>query len=288
MKPILEHLPRQANESFVARAFDYPYFPTPWHYHPELELVYIREGHGTRFIGDDISEFEPGNFAFIGANVPHVYRSAKGFYEPVPVGRSRSYVVHFLPESLGSGVLDLPEAEAIRALFGQSLYGLEIRGETSRRALRLMEELFEKRGLERWLLLVRILVRLAQSTELKPISTHISVRQTGHDSDRLSRVFDYVLAHYQQEIRLDDMAHMVALTPSSFSRYFRQRTKKSFVNFVTEVRLTHACKLLREGRTAITDVCFEAGFNNVSNFNRHFKRFYGLSPLAYQQQYREG
>lgn len=288
MKPILEHLPRQADESFVARAFDYPYFPMPWHYHPELELVYITEGHGTRFIGDSITEFRPGTFAFIGANVPHFHRSAKEFYDPDPPNRCRSMVVQFLPEALGEGFLNLPEAAAVRALFERSLYGLEIRGRTNLEARRRLEELFGSRGLQRWLMLVQLLTLLAESDEVENIANQVIISRNVQDSDRLGKVFDYVMANYHREIRLDDMAHLVALTPSSFSRYFRQRTKKSFVNFVTEVRLTQACKLLRDGGVSVTDACYEAGFNNVSNFNRHFKNFYQMSPLAYQQRFRQG
>ena len=128
MKPALEHLPREKNQSFVVKDFDYKYYPTPWHYHPELEIVLVTESTGKRFIGDNISDFKPGNLALLGSNIPHTYRNDDKYYEAGSKLKAKSIVIHFTAGSLGNDFLALPEASALGKLFEQSAYGIEING----------------------------------------------------------------------------------------------------------------------------------------------------------------
>jgi AraC-like DNA-binding protein len=286
MKPILEHLPKQVNESFVMREFEYAYFPMPWHYHPEYELVYVVESSGTRFIGSTISEFEAGSFSLIGQNVPHVYRNRPEFYQPDYSLQARSIVVHFLPQSLGEDFLRLPEAAMIQELLARSQFGLDVTGNTHRKGKAILYKMLTHKGMHRWLLLIELLQLLAESNELVRISHSNLSSQNPDDASRLNQVFDYIFTHFTRDIRQEEVACLLAMTNSSFSRYFKQRTHKSFIEFVTQVRLAHAGKLLIGGDLSIIDICFRSGFNNVSNFNRHFKRFYGLNPQSYQKRFR--
>src|SRR6476646_6374899 len=128
MRPALEHLPKEKDQSFVVKFFDYHYYPTPWHYHPEMEIVLVTESTGKRFIGDHISDFKPGNLALIGSNIPHTYRNDDKYYDKDSPLRAKSIVVHFTEESLGQDFLDLPEGQVLRGLFEQAAYGLEISG----------------------------------------------------------------------------------------------------------------------------------------------------------------
>lgn len=284
MEPILEHLPKQKEESFVVKSFDYRYFPTPWHYHPEFELVLVTAGTGKRFIGDHICDFAPGNLALIGPNLPHTYHNDEKYYEENSRLRAKSIVVHFLEESLGAGFLSLPESGQLRKLLSQSARGLDITGKTNRAVSDRMKELVSLNGLSRWLKLVEILHILAAAGEYHYISRIPVNGQNEKEDGRMAKVMDYVLKNYTSEISVNDVARLLNMADNSFSRYFSQRTRKTFTSFVNEVRLNHACKLLIENRLSVAQICFECGFNNLSNFNKHFKELYGRTPLAYRKQ----
>lgn len=286
MKAILEHLPRASTESFVAMNFDYSYFPTPWHYHPEYELVLVTESTGKRFIGDDIREFGPGDLALIGPNLPHLYRNDPQYYAEGARLRASSIVVHFLPSSFGEGFIDLPEAAPILKLLQRSHLGIDVKGSANRLTRTMLGELVELTGMPRWLKLVEILQLLAGTEEYAAISRQPVKGLHENDGHRLNGVINMVMQSYHGDIRLEDAANLAGMTPPSFSRYFRQRTRKTFTNFVREIRLTHASKLLQEDLMSVTEVCFACGFNNVSNFNRQFRETYRMSPLAFRKQYR--
>ena len=288
MEPILEHLPKHKEESFVVKSFDYSYFPTPWHYHPEFELVLVTAGTGKRFIGDQICDFAPGNLALIGPDLPHTYHNDEKYYYHNSRLRARSIVVHFLERSLGADFLSLPESRPLRNLFIHSARGLEITGKLNKVVSERMKELVTLNGLARWLKLVEILHILAEEEEYNYISRMPVNGQNEKEGDRMGKVMDYVMKNFASEVRINDVAQLLNMADNSFSRYFSQRTRKTFTSFVNEVRLNHACKLLIENRLSIAQVCFECGFNNLSNFNKHFKELYRQTPLAYRKQYIAG
>jgi len=285
MKPVLEHLPLEAGESFVVKHFDYQYYPTPWHFHPEYELVLVTESTGRRFIGDEISDFGPGDLVFLGPSLPHLYRNDPAYYSNQCNQRAKSIVVHFLESSFGESFLALQEAQKISSLFGNSVRGLEITGETNTIINKKMHALCELSGFSRWLLLVEILHVLSESKDLKFISrTHVQGRNET-ESDRMNKVFEFIMKNFNRDITVEEVARHVNLAENSFSRYFSKRTRKTFIAFVNEVRLNYACKLLRENQVNISEICFQSGFNNLSNFNRQFKCLYKISPMTYRKQY---
>ena len=286
MKPVLEHLPLQPEESFVVKDFDYPYYPTPWHFHPEYEIVLVKESSGKRFIGDSVRDFEPGDLAFIGPNLPHLYRNDLIYYESEnSTLRARSIVVHFLESSFGQGFFSLPETRPLQSLFSKSRLGLNVIGDTREAAIEKLQALCTLTGFPRWLKLLELLHLLAGSIELETISrTHI-VGKNEMESDRMNKVFEFVMKNFEREITIAEIASHVNLAANSFSRYFSQRTRKSFISFVNEVRLTHATKLLQENVLSIAEICYSSGFNNLSNFNRQFKNVYQVSPLSYAKQF---
>jgi AraC-like DNA-binding protein len=283
----LEHLPPEPEESFVVKLFEYPYFPTPWHFHPEYEIVLVLDSSGKRFIGDSVSDFGPGDLTFIGPNLPHLYRNDAIYFDSEkfdPKG-ARSIVVHFLEKSLGSNFLSLPESKNIKNLFAKSQLGLDINGVTKSKCIDLLQEIVSLKGMPRWIKLIEILQLLSESEDLQPISQSFMIGKNEAESDRMNKVFEYVMNNFKNEINISDVADLVNLSPNSFSRYFSQRTRKSFVNFVNEVRLNHATKLLQENTKSVAEICFECGFNNLSNFNRQFKNKYQINPLAYNRQF---
>lgn len=288
MQPLLEHLPLSKDESFVVKNFDYKYYPNPWHFHPEYELVLVTESTGKRFIGDSISNFSPGNLAFIGPNLPHTYRNDDKYFNNSSKLRARSIVIHFMESSLGEDFLALPEARKLKELLTRSARGIEITGRLNKTVSEKMNEILELEGLQRWMKLVDILSSIASARSLKYISQSFMQGHNQKESGRMNKIFDFVLNNYTRDIRVNEVARIVNMAENSFSRYFSQRTRKTFSTFLAEIRLNHASKLLLENKMSVAEICFESGFNNLSNFNRQFLKQYKMNPLAYRKNYEEG
>jgi AraC-like DNA-binding protein len=245
--------------------------------------VLVTESTGKRFIGDSITDFSPGDLAFIGPNIPHLYRNHEAYYMGRKGVFAKSIVIHFLESSFGDNFLALPETKKLQKLFMRSTRGLAITGKTNNIVGRKMHELCEMSGLSRWIGLLEILDRLSQSKDTGYISNAIVKGKNEMESDRFNTVVEFVLKNFSREIMISEVAALVSLAENSFSRYFTLRTRKTFTAFVNEVRLSHACSLLAQSATTVTEICYECGFNNLSNFNRQFRLLYNTSPLQYRK-----
>jgi AraC-like DNA-binding protein len=284
MTPLLEHLPPEGGESFFAQAFDLPYFATPWHYHPEFELVLVARSQGKRFIGNSVSDFHDEHLTFLGPNLPHLYKNPSCYYDNNPDYRAQSIVIHFSEPSLG-GLMQLPQAKRIRHLFGLSSQGMDITGVTKKTIIRKMYDLLEVKGMARLILLLDILHRLSATGDYTLLSDPGIIGQNSSDTERLDKVFQYTFRNYEKDINLEEVAALVYMTRTSFCRWFSQRTKKTFFTFLNNMRLNQAGKLLIETDRSIADITYHCGFNNLSNFNRQFKAMFLQSPKAYRQVY---
>jgi AraC-like DNA-binding protein len=285
MNPVLEYLPPNSEESFFAQMFELPYFGTPWHYHPEYELVYVAESSGKRFIGNAVSDFQEGDLSLLGPNLPHLYRNDPAYYTPHSSLKARSVVIHFRETAIGQDLLALPQAGSIRKLLARSRKGLDIRGKTKEAVTAILYELLNARGMKRLILLLDILNILSESKDCKTITAIEIVGNNSMDTERLSVVFDHILRNFHQPIKLEDVARLVHMTPTSFCRFFKERTKRSFSSYLINVRLDHAKKRLIEGKSPIEQICYDSGYNNLSNFNRQFKEHASISPREYRQLY---
>ena len=288
MKPALEHLPREKNQSFVVKDFDYRYYPTPWHYHPELEIVLVTESTGKRLIGDSITDFKPGNLALLGANIPHTYRNDDIFYTAKSKLRAKSIVIHFTRDSLGSDFLSLPEASLLHKLFEQSSYGIEVSGKTNKRISNKLYDIVSTTGLKKWICLIEILHEFALAKkDSNPITQSPYTGFNEKESTRMCNVLNWVVANLENNISLDAAAVIASMNPNAFSRFFSLRTRKPFSEFVKELRLQKAAKLLIESDMPVTHICFECGYNNISNFNRQFLNYYKTNPVKYKKEFIE-
>jgi AraC-like DNA-binding protein/quercetin dioxygenase-like cupin family protein len=278
MKAHIQKLPLSENSSFIADTFITPYFETPWHYHSEYELVLIIKGHGTRFVGNHISAYEEGNLTFIGCDVPHLFRKENASET------GGSLVIHFREDFLGSAFMQATEMQKIVQLFRRSMMGLNITGATRALVSERMYHLLDLQGMDRLIMLLGILNILAQSTEMEMLSSAEVAGQNSQDNDRLNKVFDYVMTHFRNEIKLEEIAEIVHMSYSGFCRYFKNRTKKNFTHFVNEVRIGYSCKLLLEKDVSVAGACYGAGFNNLANFNEQFKKFLKVTPYQFKQK----
>ncbi|ODS80559.1 MAG: hypothetical protein ABS46_13875 [Cytophagaceae bacterium SCN 52-12] len=287
MKPMLEHLPREKGHSFVVCNFEYGYYPTPWHYHPEYEIVLVTESRGKRFIGDSVTDFKEGDLVLIGPDLPHTYRNSEEHYQAQSMLRARSIVVHFRKDSISDNLLDLPEMEHIRNMLNRSRYGLEFFGEANRQASAALHELPDLKGFKRWMKFMEILDIMAscQRSDFRMVSSAGIAEHHEIDEERLQGVMAYIGRHFREDITLEKAAGLAHMTPSAFSRYFKQRTRKTFSSFVLELRVGHAAGLLMQTEKGIGDICYESGFNNLSNFNRYFKNIYQMQPRQFRRQF---
>lgn len=287
MKPLFHKVPTKLQSSFSIRHDIKPRFDTIWHYHPELELHLTVRGEGVRFIGDNISNFSSGELTLLGENLPHTFRCKDEYFAPNSTLEVEAVVIHFLPDCLGKDILNLPEAYLIPKLLEKAKQGMIINGAAKDRLKELMFSAIDASGLDKIIVMLSILKTLAETEDYKTIVTgqHTLNKSTESDSIRLNKVYNYTLTHYKKEISLDEISEISNLSVTSFCRYFKLMTKKTYYDFLIEIRISHACRALIEDKLPTEVICFDCGFNNVSNFYRHFKKVTGLTPLDYKRQY---
>lgn len=285
MKPHFHKVPVKSNNSFSIR-HDIRTNPGIWHYHPELEMHYVINGQGLRFIGDDISNFSAGELILLGENLPHKWKVKDVNPEEFPEQVFEAIVIHFRPDCLGRDLLNLPEAHLIGKLFENARKGLLFDGESKIRLANLMYSALKAEGIDRLIVLLSMLKMMAESNESHYIaSAHAFYQSNESDIIRLNKIHEYTLSNYKKEIGLEEIAALSNLSVTSFCRYFKLMTKKTYNDFLTEIRISHACRLLIEDKLTTEVICFESGFHNISNFFRHFKKMTGMTPLKYKQQY---
>ncbi len=286
MKPHLLKIPLQPEHSFNVRYDAVPHFYDKWHYHAEAELVYIIKGSGWQFIGDTMHHFKPGDLILLGANLPHLWRSDEQFLEKDSKLRVEAIVIHFLPDCFGETFFRLPENRDIHKLLTEAEKGVRVQPELRPAVAGMMKALLSADTTDRVLLLIKILQAIARSAPLTNICGNgLQFSYNPAETDRLNTIYQYIMDNFSRPITLEQMAQLAHLTPHAFCRYFKLRIKKTFSRFLLEVRIGHACKLLAETDKTVAAVCYECGFNNFSNFNRHFKTIRGVSPLAYRKHY---
>ncbi len=287
MKPQFHKVPVSHQSSFSIRHDVAPNFGTVWHYHPELEIQYVIRGEGVRFIGDNISNFSSGEMVLLGENLPHTWRCHDSYFQNNEDKEVEAIVIHFLPDCLGKDFLSLPEAYLIPKLFEKARQGMIIQGNTRNRMHNLLFSAINATNLERIIILLEILKTLAETNEFRSITAaqQSFTESSEVDNIRLNKVYNYTLSNYKKDITLDEISSLSNLSVTSFCRYFKSMTKKTYYDFLIEIRISHACRALIEDKLPTEVICFDCGFNNVSNFYRHFRKVTGMTPLDYKRKF---
>jgi AraC-like DNA-binding protein len=286
MRPQLLIVPKGLNQSFSVRHDTVPFFFNKWHYHSEIEILYIVQGQGTQFIGDHISRFSDGDILLIGSNLPHYWRCDDNYFQDNPDLIAEGKVVHFIQDFWGENFLLLPENIGINEIFKKAERGISINGKTREQIKPILDEMLNSVGSMRIILLLKMLYIIASSTELTLLSS-ASFQNTYNkaETERLNDIYKYTMSNFKQKISLEEIASISCLSVNSFCRYFKSQTKKTYSQFLMEIRIGHSCKLLIENRLSVSAICLESGFNNFSNFNRYFKLITRLSPLEYKKAF---
>lgn len=285
MQAVLRKVNISADYSFVARKDELPVLYDKWHFHPELELTYIIESKGTRFVGDSIEQFTDGDMVLIGSYLPHVWRNDTGYYVENSDLKAVAQVAQFLPDCFGRDFLNLKEMENISRLFEKAKRGLKISGHTKDKVLTLFQQLLENvNGVQRISLLLQMLEIIANSDELNFLSSEGFVESYHRfGTDSINRIYEFTLSHFNRKILIEEAATIANMSVPNFCRYFKNRTQKTYVQFLTEVRIGYACRMLIENKKSIQQIAFDCGFHNLSNFNRSFRILKKQKPTDYRQ-----
>ncbi|MCO5241091.1 MAG: AraC family transcriptional regulator [Chitinophagaceae bacterium] len=288
MQPKLEKIPVQHASSITVKREITPYMDYPWHYHPEHEIIFVEKSYGIRFMGNHIGNFSDGDLMFISSNLPHVWKNDNDFYRDNKELFVDVYVIHFRDDVLGAGFFDLPECMHIKKLFERGQQGVLIQGADHRKISGLVKDVVSATGMDRLLLFLKTLEIIAHTKDYELLSSagYTSTVNTS-DTERINVVMNYIMQHYADDIKVEEIASLSNLTVSSFCRYFKSRTQKTFSEFLNEVRILNACKLLVKKEMTITQICYETGYNNISHFNRQFKLITGLTAKEYAKKYKQ-
>jgi AraC-like DNA-binding protein len=286
MKSALQKSPIPHNHVFVVKHLKQAIFDPKWHFHPEYQLFIVLRGSGTRFIGDNVKSYKAGDITFIGPNLPHLWRSDQEGSNKNTMNNSEGLVLYFHEQFMGESLFQTEETIKFRQLFQKSLRGIEITGKTRETIQKTLSKLLDSNGFDGVMELLNILNVLSKSNEIVPLaSPGYTNTLRGDDTDRMNTVYAYVMKNYKQKISVSELAELISMTPTSFSRYFRVHANKSFSEFVSEIRIGHACKLLIEQKLSASQACYNSGYRTLSNFNRQFKSLTQLTPTEYKSQY---
>ncbi len=286
MKSALQKSPIPKSQAFVAKLLRQPNFDPNWHFHPEYQLFMVLKGSGTRFIGDHVKHFKEGDITFTGPNLPHMWRSDNEGLDVEHNSWSEGIVVYFHEDFIGQGLLHKAEMIKLRQLFQQSVRGIDVLGETAYKMGNMMKGLLYLEGMDSVVELFNILNCLANTTESELLASpgYTNSLKQG-DTERMNLVHAYVMKNFKEKIQLSTVATLANMTPTSFSRYFKMHANKTFSEFLTEIRIGYACKLLIEEKMNIGQACYASGFQTLSNFNKQFKAITKRTPMSYKKKY---
>ncbi|GGD46944.1 AraC family transcriptional regulator [Emticicia aquatilis] len=284
MKPLLFRIPKTETESFRVQVDDLPYFYDTLHFHPEWQITLILESTGTQFVGDNVERFQPFDVYFLGSNLPHVFRNDAEYYAENQ--RAYSVSVYFRGDLLGENFFDIPETQHLKALLTEASRGIRIRNNETNALTDLIKSISNKQGFDKLLTFLQILNEIDISTNKEFLSSiTYQSPQKEVDNQRINATFEFLMKNFEREISLEEVAEIANITPNAFCRFFKLRTRKTFSDFLNDVRIGHACRMLQNNEKSVLEICFSSGFNNVSNFNRQFKRRMKMSPSAYLKKF---
>lgn len=277
MKPILMRHVETTTESFKAWINGNPYSHNPWHYHPECEITAIDEGQGVLFVGDSITNYGKNDLILIGPNLPHEYRSS---IKETPDFLSKSMSIHFRKDFPGFDFYKMPEAKIIFQILEQSKRGIKFNDRTAQKKVKeKLSSIFQAKGIERINILFSILEIMANSAEQEYLSSQSFIDSIDEDQDqKMYKIYKYIMANFKEQISIDHLAAEVNMTKTSFCRFFKKRTNKSLVQYVNEIRVGYACKMLYTEAYNISEAAYESGFENISNFNKQFMKIKKQTP----------
>lgn len=279
--PRFEQILPPENESFLWRIDDYPWARSVWNFHPEYEIHLIRRSHGTAFVGDYIGDFSPGHLTVIGSWLPHNWVS---HIEDGEIIAARDLILQFDPDILRRTGMFLPEIRSLDKFLKLALRGVLFTGATAEAGREMLEAIGACRGADRLGRFMSLMEMFATSTSYEVLSSsEFSPDRNPEALDLMQRALHAIHENINDNLFLSDIADSLGMSESTFSRFFKKNAGRSFTDYVIELRIGRACRLLSETRQTISEICFNVGFSNLSNFNKHFLRQRGKTPSEYRK-----
>ena len=283
---------RQPGESFTIRRSENYHDVNDFGSHAELEVLYIKDGAGTLLVGDELHFLKKGDLVVIGCHVPHFFRvERETYHDPVRlIGKFTRTTdllqLHFDPFVFGDSFMEAIENAPLRYLLKQAESGFRIEEPEKTNIIGLLEQLLAAQAHEKLIGLLQLINQLADCDALSLSPVINKPELNAIDEKRLTEVMLMTVNQFKKRVKLNEIATKVHLSPNAFCNYFKEKTGKTYFDFLLSVRIHHACKLLRDGNHSVVMICWDSGFTNLSNFNRQFKAITGQTPLQYRQQHR--
>ena len=287
MSALFEKIVLQENASFSIGIFQDNLDKSSWHYHDNYEISFITEGTGKRIVADSIEEFQPGDLVFIGRNLPHAWIVDKEQFTP-NMRRLEMVFLQFPPEALSSELLSLPEFKNVANALNQSERGIRITGQTLNDVSEIMLQLPYLSNFERFLYFFKLMDCIGQSTNLIPLATKEYIKKRFNSKNkRIQTIHDYLMKNYRESIDLIQIANLISMAEGSLCRFFKMHVGVTIFEYLNQIKIEFACKLLMDKDLSILDVAIDSGFNNLSHFNKQFKLISGVTPKEYRSRFKE-
>ena len=280
MKPEYEIITEPAERSFTAKVVkrkSRPLLSQAWHFHPEIEICFTVKSNGRRFVGNQISDYQENDLVMFGSNLPH------GFTTEV---FSSQVVIQMTDDFLGQSFIESPELRTIKNLFRYARRGLEFKGKSKRKAIKIIRKLINKQGMYQLLLLLELLQVLAEGQDWEEIcSEEYAIDFNVAHLGRIKIVYDHIMSHFTEEVRIKEISDKLNISEAAFYKFIKNQTKKTYTQIINEFRISYASKLLMNSDKTISQICFESGYNNLSYFNRKFKEIMRQTPHEFRGNY---
>ncbi|MEH6682043.1 MAG: AraC family transcriptional regulator [Sediminicola sp.] len=274
---------KESNQSFIYHVEERDF--GIYHHHPEYELVYIKKGNGVRIIGDNIAEFEKDDLVFLGSYLPHVWRCDSAYSKEDGTFKGKGYVIQFLEEFMGKSFLQLPENRDLLAFFSQASRGCRFFGQTKDKLIDIMLSMSSMAPTHRLYALFSIFEILSTTKEYKFIcSTAFHESNEMSESGPLRDVVEFILQNFKQDIKLKDVLEIANMSNTQFFLAFKKMYRMPFKSYLLQLRIGYSCRLLADPNKNVSEIAYESGFENLSNFNRHFKTIKKCTPTSYRKK----
>jgi len=287
MKILPFKIAKPVNESFWVQNDYLPHMYDILHQHDEFQITLILESTGNVIAGNRIREFKPGDIFVFGSRLPHAFRNDATYYNLENQLQARAFSIYFEWDVFGRSFLELPETKLLTDFRQKAERGILYPGSLFQELAINIEQMGKTSGIDRLIMLLKVLKQLAIADASEVLSTEGAYNKLNETEEkRLDAVYRFTLNEFHRPVSLQEIAGVANMTVNSFCRYFKTRTRKSYLDFLTEFRIGQACKLLQQEEYSIADIGFRVGFGNLSNFNRKFKELNDCTPKEYRSRLR--
>ncbi|MEI7735401.1 MAG: AraC family transcriptional regulator [Ferruginibacter sp.] len=279
MRTLIQKIHVEEQNSFACRRYRTPDFETSWHKHEECELIMITEGNGTAMIGDFVGEYKTGDIYFIGSDIPHSFR--KRHHKMI----GDSVVAQFKKDVFGEPFFLLPEIKHVHSFLNKN-DAIQLTNKLKKEIAALLYNMEPAKGFERINLLLQSLQKMSTSSNYSKLTQDFS-SPDNNINPAIEKIIEYSFKHYLEPLTLEQVAAVAEMSIPTFCRFFKKNIKKTYFNFLQDLRISHACKLLTNTTKPVMDCCYESGYNSWAHFSKQFKQIKKITPSQYRKEFME-